>query len=66
MRQDQVAAFVTDILNAGATPFAVDDHTYFFGDPIVAEGKAEQVWAQVNHICERYGPRDHLQSDIAA
>ncbi|THV12511.1 hypothetical protein [Rhizobium rhizophilum] len=66
MRKDQIASFVTDILNADATLFAVDDDSYFFGDLVVADDKATEVWAKANHICERYGPRDHLRREIAA
>lgn len=66
MRKDQIASFVEEILNTGATLYAVGEEHYFFGDLDVADGQAEEVIARVNAICERYGPRDHLRPEIAS
>jgi hypothetical protein len=65
MREDQIAAFVEEILETGATLYAVGADCYFFGDMDVSEDKAAEISDRVNRICERYGPRDHLRSQIA-
>jgi hypothetical protein len=65
MREDLIAAFVEEILETGATLYAVGKGYYFFGEMDVSEDKAAEISARVNRICERYGPRDHLRSQIA-
>jgi hypothetical protein len=65
MREDQIATFVEEILETGATLYAVGEDCYFFGDMDVSEDKAAEISDRVNRICERYGPRDHLRSQIA-
>lgn len=65
MREDQIATFVEEILETGATLYAVGEDCYFFGDMDVSEDKAAEISGRVNRICERYGPRDHLRSQIA-
>ncbi|ODT20147.1 MAG: hypothetical protein ABS35_20345 [Kaistia sp. SCN 65-12] len=62
--RNQIAAFVTEILNTGATLYAVGDDIYFFGDLAVADNTEAQVWAMVNDICDHYGSRDHLRREI--
>lgn len=65
MRRDEIALFVEEILATGATLYAVGDDCYFFGDMDVSEDSAAEIFARVNGICARYGPRDHLRADIA-
>lgn len=65
MRIDQIPSFVKEVLSTGATLYAAGEDHYFFGDPDVPDDKAEEILARVNDICERYGPRDHLQTEIA-
>lgn len=65
MRNDQITSFVKEVLNTGATLYAAGEKHYFFGDLDVPDDKAEEIVARVNGICERYGPRDHLRTEIA-
>jgi hypothetical protein len=66
MRSDQIPFFVKEVLSTGATLYAAGKDHYFFGDLDVPDDKAEEITARVNGICERYGPRDHLQTEIAS
>ncbi|MGE8106418.1 hypothetical protein ACQKP1_22260 [Allorhizobium sp. NPDC080224] len=65
MRKDQIASFIDEILQTGATLYAVGNDNYFFGDLDVPDDRAKEINARVNSICERYGPRDHLRPTIA-
>lgn len=66
MRIDQIPSFVKEVLSTGATLYAAGEDHYFFGEPDVPDDKAEEIAARVNGICKRYGPRDHLQTEIAS
>lgn len=66
MRNNQIPSFVKEVLSTGATLYAAVKYHYFFGDRDVPDNKAEKILARVNAICERYGPRDHLRTEIAS
>lgn len=66
MRTNQFPSFGKEVLSTGATLYAAVEYHYFFGDRDVPDNKAEEILARVNAICERYGPRDHLRTEIAS
>ena len=66
MRKDQIAAFVSEILAAGAPMCAIGDDTYVFAEVDVPDEHFDRVSHEVNEICERYGSRDHLRREISA
>jgi len=66
MRGEEIEQFVGEILGAGASLFAVGSDSYIFGDVDASGDEAKKIWEDVNIICERYGPRDHLRREIAA
>lgn len=65
MKKEQIPAFVKEILEAGATLWAAGDDVYFFGDLEATEHEAAEIAARADAVCQRYGARDHLQSEIA-
>ncbi|EKF57014.1 hypothetical protein QWE_23594 [Agrobacterium albertimagni AOL15] len=66
IRIDQIPSFVKEVPSTGATLYAAGENHYLFGKPDVPHDKAEEIAARVNGICERYGPRDHLQTEISS
>ncbi|MGQ2968893.1 MAG: hypothetical protein ACT6RF_09110 [Allorhizobium sp.] len=66
MREDQIATFVEEMLETGATLYAIADYGYFLGDIDAPDDKVPDIAARVNEVCERYGPRDHLRHEISA
>jgi hypothetical protein len=66
MTEDQIPGFVQDVADTGCDIVAVKGGTGFlFGDADLSPEDYRAVEPQILAICEKYGRRDHLISEIA-
>jgi hypothetical protein len=63
--EDQIPAFVEELLATGCPVCAIGREAYVIAEFDVPEPFAAFVSEQINAICERYGKRDHLIVQIA-
>ncbi|WP_165222217.1 hypothetical protein [Affinirhizobium pseudoryzae] len=65
MTEDQIPAFVEELLATGCPVYAIGREAYVIAEFAVPETLRGAISEQVNEICERYGKRDHLLLNIA-
>ncbi|MCZ8158680.1 MAG: hypothetical protein O9256_02155 [Rhizobiaceae bacterium] len=65
MTEDQIPAFVEELLATGCPVYAIGREAYVIAEFEVPETFRVAISEQVNEICERYGKRDHLLLHIA-
>lgn len=66
MRKDQIPDFIEEIIATGCPITAVGEDMYVFAEMDAPEEDVDRIAEEVHAICERYGPRDHLQLEIVA
>lgn len=65
MTEDQIPAFVSELLATGCPVYAIGREAYVIAEFEVPEILRTSISEQVNDICKRYGKRDHLLLHIA-
>jgi len=67
MTEDQIPSFVQDVADTGCDIVAIMGGAGFhFGDADLSPQDYEVAEPQIQAICDKYGQRDHLTSEIAA
>jgi hypothetical protein len=64
MRRSDIAGFVSEVIAAGAPICAVGRDVYVICETEVPDGDVRRVAEEVQAICDKYGPRDHLRLEI--
>lgn len=66
MRKDQIPEFIEEIIATGCPITAVGHDMYVFAEIDAPEEEVDRIGEEVQAICDRYGPRDHLLLEIVA
>ena len=66
MTEDQIPAFVDDIIATGCPITAVGHNWYVISEIDLPEPEWERVSAAVDRVARSYGERDHLRLEIVA
>ncbi len=66
MRKSQIPDFIEEIISTGCPITAVGHEMYVFAEIDAPEEDVDRIGKDVQAICDRYGPRDHLLFEIVA
>ncbi|MCZ8158954.1 MAG: hypothetical protein O9256_03590 [Rhizobiaceae bacterium] len=60
MSEEQIPAFIDELLATGCPVYAVGQKAYVIAEFAVPECLRSSTSERVNKICQRFGERDHL------
>ncbi len=60
MSEEQIPAFIDELLATGCPVYAVGQNAYVIAEFAAPEHLRSSTSEKVNEICRRYGKRDHL------